>query len=139
MQALRSNAHRREEIQLVVPSACAVLDVHRARLTGEVEQPADAKGEDLAVRLHRQALPPLEPVSGVVAAEERSARLFLRIEDERWDLLQSCSGVELTAKPCSGARNARQIKRFDRAFGVKAGDAGPLPGPPKEQLRPELC
>ena len=69
--ALGANPHSRGEIERVVRTAGALLDVDRGRLAAPAIQPAQALGEHGAVGLDRHAVPALQAVAGVVAVEER--------------------------------------------------------------------
>src|SRR5207244_10978105 len=73
--ALGPDPGGREEVQLVVGPGAALLDVHRGRPLVDVVHPAQSLREHGAISLDRRAVASLEPVSVVVAAQERALHL----------------------------------------------------------------
>src|SRR5215207_5508217 len=85
-----------------------MLDVDGRRLPGIVVEPAEPLGEHWAVRLDRSAVALLQPVTRVMALQERGLRVGTGVEDERWHLLEAGRRVELLTEP--GADGRRPVE-----------------------------
>src|SRR5919106_2167305 len=125
MLSLGPDAHGRSEVQGVVGAAGPLLHVDRGGLLEPVIHPAEALREHRAVRLDGHALALLEPVAGVVAAQEGLPDLGVRVQDERRDLFVASRGVELLAQPRARSSGTVQVELADDGVGIEPGS--PIP------------